>query len=325
MKVLITGSSGFIGGHLVRALVALGYSVLGIDAVQPKGAISGWSFQECDLLNPFTLGTILEEFSPDCVVHLAARTDLDEKANLHEDYAVNIAGVENLVKSVRASASVRHCIYTSTQLVCPVGYVPDSALDYRPETLYGESKMLGEKIVRDFDGGGATWCIVRPTTVWGPGMNPHYQRFFRMVAEGRYFHVGRGPLRKSYGYVGNIAHQYTKLLQADKKDIHRKTFYLADYEPLSLRDWADVLSDELGSPDIKTIPQGVARLAAICGDFVNACGFRGFPFNSFRLRNVLMEYQVDLADIERICGSLPYTMHHGVKETVRWYQESIGR
>ena len=262
------------------------------------------------------------QFSPDGVVHLAARTDLDEKADLRKGYATNVIGAENLVTAIRVSESVQRCIYTSTQLVCPVGYVPKSDLDYRPHTLYGESKVLGEKIVRDRDGGGVTWCIVRPTTVWGPGMNPHYQRFFRMVADGRYFHVGHGPLRKSYGYVGNVVHQYAKLLQAEGESIHRKTFYLADYEPLSLREWAGALSRELGSATIKTVPENVARVAAYCGDLINACGFRRFPFNSFRLKNVLTEYRVDLAETYQVCGPLPYTLHQGVKETARWYRQT---
>ncbi|MBU06223.1 MAG: epimerase [Dehalococcoidales bacterium] len=320
MKVLVTGSSGFIGTHLVHALAASGESVLGVDIRPPKSGLDGFRFRECDILDAPTLHEIVAQFSPHCVVHLAARTDLDEKADLREGYAANITGVENMVAAIRDAESVQRCIYTSTQLVCPVGYTPESDLDYRPHTLYGESKVLGEKIVREHDGGGVVWCIVRPTTVWGPGMNPHYQRFFRMIADGRYFHVGYGALRKSYGYVGNVAHQYAKLLCAAAEDIHGVTLYLADYEPLSLREWAGALSCELGSAPIRTIPEGAARVAAICGDLINACGFRGFPFNSFRLRNVLTEYRVDLSYTEKVCGLMPYTMEQGVKDTARWYR-----
>ena len=91
---------------------------------------------------------------------------------------------------------------------------PRNPINYQPDTLYGESKVRTEAIVRDSDGGGREWCLVRPTTVWGPGMSPHYQRLFMMIKRGRYFHVGRKLLRKSYSYVGNIAHQYRRLLEA---------------------------------------------------------------------------------------------------------------
>src|SRR6185503_17868585 len=103
--------------------------------------------------------------------------------------------------------------------VCRVGYVPKADDDYRPSTLYGQSKVRTEQIVRAADGGGVEWCIVRPTLVWGPGMGPHYRRFFRMITEGRYFHVGAKPLYKSYGYVGNVAYQFAKLLEADRSVI----------------------------------------------------------------------------------------------------------
>ena len=322
MKVLVTGSSGFIGTHLVHALAASGEIVLGVDIRPPKNGLDGFRFRECDILDAPILHEIVAQFSPHCVVHLAARTDLDEKSDLRKGYAANITGVENMVAAIRDAKSVQRCIYTSTQLVCPVGYTPESDLDYRPHTLYGESKVVGEKIVREHDGGGVVWCIVRPTTVWGPGMNPHYQRFFRMIADGRYFHVGRAALHKSYGYVGNVAHQYAQLLRAEADAVHGVTLYLADYEPLSLREWAGELSRELGSAPVRTIPEGVARVAAICGDFINVCGFRSFPFNSFRLRNVLAEYQVDLAYTEKVCGSTPYTMKQGVKDTARWYRQN---
>src|SRR5438067_6624986 len=108
----------------------------------------------------------LTEERPEAVVHLAARTDLDQKRDL-AGYAANIEGVGNLVAALRGTPSVRRAIYTSSQLVCKVGYVPMSDDDYRPNTKYGESKVWTEKIVRREDGGGVEWCLVRPTTVWG--------------------------------------------------------------------------------------------------------------------------------------------------------------
>ena len=102
--------------------------------------------------------------------------------------------------------------------------------DYTADTLYGQSKVRTEQIVRSADGGGREWCLARPTTVWGPGMSAHYQRFLRMIERGYYFHVGHGPLWKSYSYIDNIAFQYWRLLAAPADQIQRRTFYLADYD-----------------------------------------------------------------------------------------------
>ena len=207
MPVLVTGSSGFIGSHLVAALTERGDIVLGLDKRPPAARNPHSEFAHCDILQTDRLLAVFHAFSPEAVVHLAARTDLDEKDSL-AGYAANIEGVESLIVAVRQTPSIKRAIYTSTQLVCRVGYQPKSDVDYTPNTLYGQSKVLGEQIVRRSDGGGVTWCITRPTTVWGPGMSDHYQRFFGLIRQGAYFHVGHKPLLKSFGYVGNVVHQY---------------------------------------------------------------------------------------------------------------------
>ncbi len=152
-------------------------------------------------------------------------------------------------------------------------------------------------------------------------MNEHYQSFFRLIRAGRYFHVGHDPLYKSYGYVGNVVHQYLRLLEAPASQINRKVFYVADYQPLSLREWADAFQRAFGAPRIPTVPKALAVLLAKLGDAINLIGYRRFPFNSFRLRNILTEYQYDLSPTEAVCGELPYSFDQGVKETVAWFME----
>lgn len=278
------------------------------------------TFRTVDVLDRDLLMAAFAEFRPDAVLHLAARTDLNEDHD-RAGHAANTQGVENVVAAIRASPGVRRAIYTSSQLVCRVGYIPKSDDDYQPSTLYGESKVRTERIVRAADGGGVEWCIVRPTVVWGPGIGPHYQRFFRMIAQGRYVHVGRRPLYKSYGYVGNVVHQYKRLLAVDADAIARRTFYLADYQPLSLRGWADGFQRGLGAPLIRTVPESLARAGAAVGDLLNRLGWRRFPYNSFRLGNVLTEYVFDLTPTRDVCGLVPSTLEYGIGATVRWLLE----
>ena len=312
MKVLVTGSSGFIGQALVRRLTAAGWEVAGLD----RGS-SATSNYLCSILDAARLNDIVQKFSPDALVHLAARTDLDEKTDL-AGYAVNVEGVQNVTAAVRLTPSIKRAIWTSSQLVCRVGYVPRDDTDYTADTMYGRSKIRTEQIVREEDGAGREWCLVRPTTVWGPGMSPHYQRFLRMIQRGQYFHVGNNPLWKSYSYIENIAFQYQRLLEAPAESIHRKTLYLADYEPIDLLAWCDAFQRAFKSRPIPHVPLAVARTFAYCGDAVNAVGVRNFPFNSFRLNNVLTQYRFDTKATEAICGPLPYTMEQGVAETAAW-------
>jgi len=320
-KVLVTGSSGFIGHHLVKKLVADNAAVLGVDIQAPQSAVDGYEFIQCDICHADRLMTIIKEYAPTAVIHLAARTDLDETKNL-SGYAANVDGVRNLVDAIRTTPSVQRCIFTSSQMVCKPGYSPKNSDDYYPHTVYGQSKVYTERIVKECDGGGVTWCITRPTTVWGPGMSRHYQTLFYLIHKGRYFHVGNRPLYKTYGYVENVAFQYMKLLAAEDDAIHRKTFYVADYQPICLQQWLDAFQLELEAPRIPTVPFWFAKLGALAGDTLSYAGIK-FPFNSFRLNNILTEYQFDLIDTERICGALPYNISEGIRITSAWLTNNV--
>ncbi|MGI8819429.1 MAG: NAD-dependent epimerase/dehydratase family protein [Chthoniobacterales bacterium] len=316
MKILVTGSSGFIGTNLLDYLLQQGVEVLGIDRREPRSPTHLKHFAAGDLLDPNSLENLCYSFRPTAVIHLAARTDLGGKTL--DDYESNVTGVRNLMSAIQKVGSVSRAIYTSSQLVCRVGYVPRHDQEFEPDTVYGESKVLTEKIVRESNGGCPVWCLVRPTTIWGPGMRDHYLRFLKMIERGHYFHVGHSPLYKSYGFVGNTVHQYLQLLRAPSESIHAKVFYLADYEPISLREWVNAFQCEMNVKKIRQYPRSFVHWAARVGDLINLMGFPSFPLNSFRLRNILTEYTFDLSGTKTVCGPLPFTMEDGVKMTMRW-------
>ena len=313
MRILVTGSAGFIGQHLIETLRSAGHEPIGLD-VRAHPSL-GCETLRCDLLDEQQTRDAVRQAQPEAVVHLAARTDLAERTDI-EGYAVNHLGTRHLVEAMQ-EVGVRRCVFASTKLVCRVGHTPTGDEDYCPSTLYGESKVRMEQSVR----GQClleSWCIARPTTVWGPGMSAHYLRFLRMVRGGRYFHVGRKPLRNSYGYVGNVAHQLLRLVEASAAEVHRRMFYVADYEPMSVREWINGLQREFGAPRVRTMPELPARWLAKLGDCAVKIGFADFPFTSFRLNNLLTDYRFDLEPTRRVCGDLPYAMEQGIRDTVAW-------
>lgn len=322
MRLLVTGSAGFIGGHLCRHLLAEGHEVTGLDR-RPTPSHEGLRTLCVDLLDEEATRAALLTSAPEVVLHLAARTDLDETREL-SGYRDNIDAVRSLAKAIGVTPSVRRWICTSSQLVCRVGYTPTSDTDYQPSTLYGQSKVETERIVRASEHTSVAWTIVRPTTIWGPYMNPHYLRFFTMIRDGRYFHVGRGPTYKSYGYVGNTVAQYAALATAPGADVDGQVFYLADYTPLSLEGWAEGFRKAFGAPPIRVLPRPLARVAARMGDVLSLV-MPSFPFTTFRLTNVLTAYQVDNSSTRAVCGPVPFTEQQGVEATARWLSDLWGR
>ncbi len=317
-RVLITGTGGFIAPRVAGAFLDRGYEVFGLDkrVVSPL-APAGLQHRVCDLIDRAATARALKELRPDIVLHLAARTDLRETRDI-AGYAANFEGVASLCEAIAGAGTVKRAICTSSQLVHAVGYQPKHEDDFNPKTLYGESKVLTEREWRRQDGAGTEWSIVRPTTIWGPGMNPAYLAFFRLLRTGWYFHVGGAPLRKSYGYVGNTAEQYLALAEAEASRIHRRTFYLADYEPIVLQEWAEEFRRRLGGPRIRTIPMWAAKSAARAGDALRALGASRVPLTSFRLKNIVTAYLAEMHATRDVCPTLPYSMREGISETVAW-------
>jgi nucleoside-diphosphate-sugar epimerase len=130
-------------------------------------------------------------------VHLGARTDLGETEDI-QGYDANIQGVKNLIDAINATPSVTRVLFASSMLVCKFGYRPQSDNDYCPDTLYGQSKVKTENIIRQTKLS-AEWAIIRPTSIWGPWFAEPYLNFFQMIVAGRFVHPGRKAGNATFG------------------------------------------------------------------------------------------------------------------------------
>jgi len=314
-RILVTGGSGFIGTNLVNFYRKRGAEILNLDPVPPLNPDQSPFWQEHDILDAAATTDAFRTFQPTHVVHLAARADLDEKHDVYV-YDVNIQGVRNVLDSVQQTASVKHVIVASTMFVCVPGYTPKAEDDYCPHTVYGESKVLSEKITREH-GLSCVWTIVRPAMIWGPYHERMRDEFFTILRKGLYFHPGNTRARRSYGYVGNTVYQIDGIFNTQPDQVDKKVLYLSD-PPVSLFDWADELSRKLIGKPVRKIPLVLMQTLAKCGDGLAAIGWKRFPMNSFRLDNMTMDNLVPTKDIDSVVWPLPYSVSDAVDETVQW-------
>lgn len=314
-NILITGGSGFIGTHVVQHLIdnAADCRILSLDIVPPKIEAHRPFWQRVDICDKDALRRAVADFQPTMVIHLAARTDLRGKTL--EDYRANTLGVANLLEILDACPHLQRAIFTSSMYVCQPGYHPHNFEDYKPHTLYGESKVQTEELVKKADPH-YTWAIIRPTSIWGPYFGEPYDKFFRIVLSHAYFHLGKRACKKTYGYVGNAVFQIFSILRAPATDVHRAVFYIGDYAPYDITAWANEIAAAVGIR-IPTIPFFLFRIAALFGDFLKLLGIT-FPMTSFRLHNMTTDNIHDLEPIRRLAPTLPFSREEGTLRTIRW-------
>lgn len=315
-KILITGASGFIGTNLLEDLIFKGYDVCNIDFNKPKIAQRSNIWKNVDITDYKAFEKAVLEFHPDYLIHLAARTDLDGKTL--KDYDANITGVENLMKILHKLPNLKKVLIASSKFVTRNGYKIKNQFDYCPHTMYGKSKVETEHKVWA-DKPKCDWCIVRPTSIWGPWFGVPYRNFFDIVMKHMYFHIGHIKCHKTYGYIGNAVYQIEQLLFNDTPDEQNKVFYIGDEPAYEINEWADEIANELGFK-VPTMPVWFVKCLAKFGDFLGLFGIH-FPMQSFRFGNMTNDGINDMSNTYKIAPDMPYTRLEGTKETIEWIKK----
>ena len=222
-RVLVTGAAGFIGSHLVEALVRQGDEVIGIDNFDPfypravkernlaeAGRSSRFTFHELDLLDTEGLRSHL---TPDTVViHLAAKAGVRPSLADPVGYAqVNVTGTASVAEAARR-AGVSRILFGSSSSV----YGDDTPVPFRedagavaPVSPYAATKRAAELLLRSVAAiYGFRVASLRFFTVYGPRQRPDLaiHAFTRKMVAGEPITLfGDGTQERDYVYVGDVA------------------------------------------------------------------------------------------------------------------------
>lgn len=321
MRLIITGGSGFIGTNLVEHFKQKGVPLLNLDWNRPLDPAHIDTWRLCDIMDPALVREHFNAFQPTHVVHLAARADTDEPNDIAA-YQQNHDGTKRFLEVVKEFPSVQRLIVTSTQFVCEAGYQPEHDLDFKPFTLYGETKRLTEMHTREA-GLSCAWTIIRPTTIWGPWSLRYRDVMFNVMRKGLYFHPSKKKVVRSYGYVGNVVWQIEQILAAPVERVHGKVFYVGD-QPMDLRLWVDAISRRLVGRPVRYIPTWLVRSIAFGGDVLKI--FRiPFPITTGRFRSMTSDYITPMDTTIAAFGNAPWSLEQGVEAMVKWYDNGSER
>ncbi len=224
MKILVTGSSGFIGFHVVKSLLKRGNEVLGVDNhtnyydVQLKHSrlnilknYQNFSFEKVDISDSKEINRIFKSFEPQKVVNLAAQPGVRYSIdNPHEYMKSNLVGFLNVIEMCR-HFDVESFIYASSSSVYgnnnDIPFNTNSETS-RPISFYGATKKSNELIAHSYSDLFGLRCVgLRYFTVYGPWYRPDMAifKFTKSISEDIAISVyNNGKMKRDFTYIDDI-------------------------------------------------------------------------------------------------------------------------
>jgi UDP-glucose 4-epimerase len=214
-RALVTGATGFIGGHLWERLLDAGIDATGLDVAPPRRPLrEGARLQQVDIRDASAVRAAFEETRPEVVYHLAAQASVS--ISMREptlDIETNVLGSVNLLQAAIEVGAKRFVFFSSGGAVfgAPEVIPVDESHEPHPLSIYGASKLAAERFLEllaaptDLE-----LSIVRPGNVYGPWQDPHGEAGVvaifsqRMLAGEPATIFGDGSQRRDYVYVGDV-------------------------------------------------------------------------------------------------------------------------
>jgi nucleoside-diphosphate-sugar epimerase len=320
VRVLVTGATGFTGGHLARGLAARGYSVRAlVRSVDRAGDLAAHGIELAAGVLEDQAALARAASGIDVVYHIAA---IYRQAGLGAAAytAVNVEGAANVVRA-GARAGVRRVVHCSTVGVHGDVEHPPASEDspLRPGDIYQRTKLEGERAARDAaQETGIEVVIARPTGIYGPG-DARLLKLFRGVARRRFVILGSGEIYYHLTYVDDLVDGFR--LCGEVPGAAGRTYILAGPEVTTLNDLTRVIADAANvAPPRLHLPVWPFWLAGAACEAV--CAPLGLEPPLYR-RRVDFFTKSRAFDITRARAELGYApavgLRDGVKRTLAWY------
>ncbi|MDI6800439.1 MAG: NAD(P)-dependent oxidoreductase [Thermodesulfovibrionales bacterium] len=309
MKALVTGATGFIGSHLTDALLRNGFDVYClVRKTSNLRFIEGLNVRliHGDCTDRQSLNEAVKNI--DYVFHLAGLT----KACSEEDYFnANVKGTENIVRAVLDNnPRIRRFVYLSSLAAAgpscderPLG----EDCKMRPVSVYGKTKLEGEKIVlahsKDLPS-----TIIRPPAVYGP-RDKDLLVFFKMIRTGIVPYWGR--CYYSFIYIEDLINGI--ILSTLNTEAEGEIFFMSDGNIYSSDDIIDAVSDAVQKKPLKlSMPRFIMPLLGFISEKTRGVNI----INPDKIKEMRHSYWI--CDVAKAVSVLKFKPKVKIKEGTRW-------
>jgi nucleoside-diphosphate-sugar epimerase len=321
LRVLVTGATGFTGGHLARALVASGDSVKALTR-SPAPALANAGVEPVigDLRDASAVARAAS--GVEVIYHVAA---IYRQAGLRDqEYrAVNAAAVRTVVEAA-ARADARRVVHCSTVGVHGDIDHPPASEDapLKPGDIYQATKLEGERIGRAAaEDTGMELVIVRPTGIYGPG-DRRLLKLFRGVARRRFPILGHGRIFYHLTHIEDLIDGFR--LCATVPHAAGRTYILAGGEVTTLNELVAIVADEahVPTPRLHLPVWPFWTAGALCEAVCTPFGIEP-PLYRRRVDFFTKSRAFDISRARRELGYAPQVgLREGVARTLAWYRAS---
>lgn len=312
----VTGATGFVGSHLLEALVAGGAAVR-LLVRDPKKLPPALASQVEVVVGDLGDDAALQQFAAGLgtVLHLAGLV----RARREEQFvAANAVGTAKLVAAVEKNATQPRFVYVSSLAAAgpspnPEGRAPEDPP--APISAYGRSKLAGERAVAGY---GGSWVILRPPAIYGPRDRDVLQ-FFKMASQGWLFYP-RGERYATVAFVGDVV---LAVLRAAAGPHSGSIFHLGEPAPYPMGVLLQTLA-EAGRVRARVVPLPglIFRVAGLVGDGLHLLGFHDVPMTSDKARELLARHWTAQTRSSLSALELPEAVpfRQGAELTWAWYR-----
>lgn len=327
MKTLVTGANGFVGTHLVEALLARGHSVRAL--VRKTSDLSNLPKERVelaygDVTDAACLPAALEGI--DVVYHVAGIT---KARSLAEFVRVNCDGTVNVMSAAAAFAKPPRVIFVSS-IAAAGPCAADRALEEgdacKPVSRYGTSKAMAEEKVRAM-ADKVPVTIVRPPIVYGPRDRDVFE-LFKMAAGGLVVQAGFAARRFSVVHVHDLAIGLAligeKGATLTPDDPARGIYYVADDGPFLWRELGEAAAAGFGkSARTIRVPDFVTYLAAYVGELIGFVRRKPFVVNLDKAREgTAGNWYCSSARVRELGFTVEKPLNERFRETAVWYRDN---